>query len=160
MIVVPDEFVSIKLVLCWYSNSLYFRFLSIALHLFASNSIFLLFLLFPLLLHRSLDSTSRRKLGIVFVGLGIVFVGLGYNMCSLFSLLFVIFSSGSLLIGIITVLEYSFVVMKSIVSAISIFFIYSIFKINFIPWTLKRYTISFLLCSSHFFYSHKCINLR
>lgn len=49
MIVVPDEFVSIKLVLCWYSNSLYFRFLSIALHLFASNSIFLLFLLFPLL---------------------------------------------------------------------------------------------------------------
>lgn len=152
MIVVPDEFVSIKLVLCWYSNSLYFRFLSIALHLFASNSIFLLFLLFPLLLHRSLDSTSRRKLGIVFVGLG-------YNMGSLF-LLIVIFSSGSLLIGIITVLEYSFVVMKSIVSAISIFFIYSIFKINFIPWTLKRYTISFLLCSSHFFYSHKCINLR
>lgn len=152
MIVVPDEFVSIKLVLCWYSNSLYFRFLFIALHLFASNSIFLLLLLFPLLLHRSLDSTSRRKLGIVFVGLG-------YNMCSLF-LLIVIFSSGSLLIGIITVLEYSFVVMKSIVSAISIFFIYSIFKINFIPWTLKRYTISFLLCSSHFFYSHKCINLR
>lgn len=152
MIVVPDEFVSIKLVLCWYSNSLYFRFLFIALHLFASNSIFLLFLLFPLLLHRSLDSTSRRKLGIVFVGLG-------YNMGSLF-LLIVIFSSGSLLIGIITVLEYSFVVMKSIVSAISIFFIYSIFKINFIPWTLKRYTISFLLCSSHFFYSHKCINLR
>ena len=152
MIVVPYEFVSIKLVLCWYSNSLYFRFLFIALHLFASNSIFLLFLLFPLLLHRSLDSTSRRKLGIVFVGLG-------YNMGSLF-LLIVIFSSGSLLIGIITVLEYSFVVMKSIVSAISIFFIYSIFKINFIPWTLKRYTISFLLCSSHFFYSHKCINLR
>ena len=152
MIVVPDEFVSIKLVLCWYSNSLYFRFLFIALHLFASKSIFLLFLLFPLLLHRSLDSTSRRKLGIVFVGLG-------YNMGSLF-LLIVIFSSGSLLIGIITVLEYSFVVMKSIVSAISIFFIYSIFKINFIPWTLKRYTISFLLCSSHFFYSHKCINLR
>ena len=152
MIVVPDEFVSIKLVLCWYSNSLYFRFLSIALHLFASNSIFLLFLLFPLLLHRSLDSTSRRKLGIVFVGLG-------YNMGSLF-LLIVIFSSGSLLIGIITVLEYSFVVMKSIGSAISIFFIYSIFKINFIPWTLKRYTISFLLCSSHFFYSHMCINLR
>ena len=152
MIVLPDEFVSIKLVLCWYSNSLYFRFLFIALHLFASNSIFLLFLLFPLLLHRSLDSTSRRKLGIVFVGLG-------YNMGSLF-LLIVIFSSGSLLIGIITVLEYSFVVMKSIVSAISIFFIYSIFKINFIPWTLKRYTISFLLCSSHFFYSHKCINLR
>lgn len=152
MIVVPDEFVSIKLVLCWYSNSLYFRFLFIALHLFASNSIFLLFLLFPLLLHRSLDSTSRRKLGIVFVGLG-------YNMGSLF-LLIVIFSSGSLLIGIITVLEYSFVVMKSIVSAISIFFIYSIFKINFIPWTLKRYTISFLLCSSHFFYSHMCINLR
>ena len=152
MIVVPDEFVSIKLVLCWYSNSLYFRFLFIALHLFASNSIFLLFLLFPLLLHRSLDSTSRRKLGIVFVGLG-------YNMGSLF-LLIVIFSSGSLLIGIITVLEYSFVVMKSIGSAISIFFIYSIFKINFIPWTLKRYTISFLLCSSHFFYSHKCINLR
>lgn len=152
MIVVPDEFVSIKLVLCWYSNSLYFRFLFIALHLFASNSIFLLFLLFPLLLHRSLDSTSRRKLGIVFVGLG-------YNMGSLF-LLIVIFSSGSLLIGIITVLEYSYVVMKSIVSAISIFFIYSIFKINFIPWTLKRYTISFLLCSSHFFYSHKCINLR
>lgn len=152
MIVVPDEFVSIKLVLCWYSNSLYFRFLFIALHLFASNSIFLLFLLFPLLLHRSLDSTSRRKLGIVFVGLG-------YNMGSLF-LLIVIFSSGSLLIGIITVLEYSFVVMKSIVSAISIFFIYSIFKINFISWTLKRYTISFLLCSSHFFYSHKCINLR
>ena len=152
MIVVPDEFVSIKLVLCWYSNSLYFRFLFIALHLFASNSIFLLFLLFPLLLHRSLDSTSRRKLGIVFVGLG-------YNMGSLF-LLIVIFSSGSLLIGIITVLEYSFVVMKSIVSAISIFFIYSIFKINFIPWTLKRYTISFLLCSSHFFYSHKCIHLR
>lgn len=152
MIVVPDEFVSIKLVLCWYSNSLYFRFVFIALHLFASNSIFLLFLLFPLLLHRSLDSTSRRKLGIVFVGLG-------YNMGSLF-LLIVIFSSGSLLIGIITVLEYSFVVMKSIVSAISIFFIYSIFKINFIPWTLKRYTISFLLCSSHFFYSHKCINLR
>ena len=152
MIVVPDEFVSIKLVLCWYSNSLYFRFLFMALHLFASNSIFLLFLLFPLLLHRSLDSTSRRKLGIVFVGLG-------YNMGSLF-LLIVIFSSGSLLIGIITVLEYSFVVMKSIVSAISIFFIYSIFKINFIPWTLKRYTISFLLCSSHFFYSHKCINLR
>lgn len=152
MIVVPDEFVSIKLLLCWYSNSLYFRFVFIAFHLFASNSIFLLFLLFPLLLHRSLDSTSRRKLGIVFVGLG-------YNMCSLF-LLIVIFSSGSLLIGIITVLEYSFVVMKSIVSAISIFFIYSIFKINFIPWTLKRYTISFLLCSSHFFYSHKCINLR
>ena len=152
MIVVPDEFVSIKLLLCWYSNSLYFRFLFIALHLFASNSIFLLFLLFPLLLHRSLDSTSRRKLGIVFVGLG-------YNMGSLF-LLIVIFSSGSLLIGIITVLEYSFVVMKSIVSAISIFFIYSIFKINFIPWTLKRYTISFLLCSSHFFYSHMCINLR
>lgn len=152
MIVVPDEFVSIKLLLCWYSNSLYFRFLFIALHLFASNSIFLLFLLFPLLLHRSLDSTSRRKLGIVFVGLG-------YNMGSLF-LLIVIFSSGSLLIGIITVLEYSFVVMKSIASAISIFFIYSIFKINFIPWTLKRYTISFLLCSSHFFYSHKCINLR
>lgn len=152
MIVVPDEFVSIKLVLCWYSNSLYFRFLFIALHLFASNSIFLLFLLFPLLLHRSLDSTSRRKLGIVFVGLG-------YNMGSLF-LLIVIFSSGSLLIGIITVLEYSFVVMKSIASAMSIFFIYSIFKINFIPWTLKRYTISFLLCSSHFFYSHKCINLR
>ena len=152
MIVVPDEFVSIKLVLCWYSNSLYFRFLFIALHLFASNSIFLLFLLFPLLLHRSLDSTSRRKLGIVFVGLG-------YNMGSLF-LLIVIFSSGSLLIGIITVLEYSFVVMKSIVSAISIFFVYSIFKINFISWTLKRYTISFLLCSSHFFYSHKCINLR
>lgn len=152
MIVVPDEFVSIKLVLCWYSNSLYFRFLFIALHLFASKSIFLLFLLFPLLLHRSLDSTSRRKLGIVFVGLG-------YNMGSLF-LLIVIFSSGSLLIGIITVLEYSFVVMKSIVSAISIFFIYSIFKINFIPWTLKRYTISFLLCSSHFFYSHMCINLR
>ena len=152
MIVLPDEFVSIKLLLCWYSNSLYFRFLFIALHLFASNSIFLLFLLFPLLLHRSLDSTSRRKLGIVFVGLG-------YNMGSLF-LLIVIFSSGSLLIGIITVLEYSFVVMKSIVSAISIFFIYSIFKINFIPWTLKRYTISFLLCSSHFFYSHKCINLR
>lgn len=152
MIVLPDEFVSIKLVLCWYSNSLYFRFLFIALHLFASKSIFLLFLLFPLLLHRSLDSTSRRKLGIVFVGLG-------YNMGSLF-LLIVIFSSGSLLIGIITVLEYSFVVMKSIVSAISIFFIYSIFKINFIPWTLKRYTISFLLCSSHFFYSHKCINLR
>lgn len=30
MIVVPDEFVSIKLVLCWYSNSLYFRFLFIA----------------------------------------------------------------------------------------------------------------------------------
>ena len=128
MIVVPDEFVSIKLVLCWYSNSLYFRFLFIALHLFASNSIFLLFLLFPLLLHRSLDSTSRRKLGIVFVGLG-------YNMGSLF-LLIVIFSSGSLLIGIITVLEYSFVVMKSIVSAISIFFVHSIFKINFIPWTL------------------------
>ena len=102
MIVLPDEFVSIKLVLCWYSNSLYFRFVFIALHLFASNSIFLLFLLFPLLLHRSLDSTSRRKLGIVFVGLG-------YNMCSLFSLLIVIFSSGSLLIGIITVLEYSFV---------------------------------------------------
>ena len=152
MIVLPDEFVSIKLLLCWYSNSLYFRFVFIALHLFASNSIFLLFLLFPLLLHRSLDSTSRRKLGIVFVGLG-------YNMGSLF-LLIVIFSSGSLLIGIITVLEYSFVVMKSIVSAISIFFIYSIFKINFIPWTLKRYTISFLLCSSHFFYSHKCINLR
>ena len=152
MIVVPDEFVSIKLLLCWYSNSLYFRFLFIALHLFASNSIFLLFLLFPLLLHRSLDSTSRRKLGIVFVGLG-------YNMGSLF-LLIVIFSSGSLLIGIITVLEYSFVVMKSIASAISIFFIYSIFKINFIPWTLKRYTISFLLCSSHFFYSHMCINLR
>ena len=152
MIVVPDEFVSIKLVLCWYSNSLYFRFVFIALHLFASNSIFLLFLLFPLLLHRSLDSTSRRKLGIVFVGLG-------YNMGSLF-LLIVIFSSGSLLIGIITVLEYSFVVMKSIVSAISIFFIYSIFKINFIPWTLKRYTISFLLYSSHFFYSYNCINLR
>ena len=152
MIVLPDEFVSIKLLLCWYSNSLYFRFLFIALHLFASNSIFLLFLLFPLLLHRSLDSTSRRKLGIVFVGLG-------YNMGSLF-LLIVIFSSDSLLIGIITVLEYSFVVMKSIVSAISIFFIYSIFKINFIPWTLKRYTISFLLYSSHFFYSYKCINLR
>lgn len=153
MIVVPDEFVSIKLLLCWYSNSLYFRFLFIALHLFASNSSILLFLLFSLLLHCSLDSTSRRKLGIVFVGLG-------YNMCSLFSLLVVIFSSSSLLIGIITVLEYSFVVMKSIASAISIFFIYSIFKINFIPWTLKRYTISFLLCSSHFFYSHKCINLR
>ena len=78
MIVVPDEFVSIKLLLCWYSNSLYFRFLFIALHLFASNSSILLFLLFSLLLHCSLDSTSRRKLGIVFVGLG-------YNMGSLFS---------------------------------------------------------------------------
>lgn len=68
MIVLADEFVSIKLLLCWYSNSLYFRFLFIALHLFASNSSILLFLLFPLLLHCSLDSTSRRKLGIVFVG--------------------------------------------------------------------------------------------
>lgn len=159
MIVLPDEFVSIKLLLCWYSNSLYFRFeLSYALlciySLQTENDFdYSSILAIPVTLHCSLDSTSRRKLGIVFVGLG-------YNMGSVFSLLVVIFSSSSLLIGIITVLEYSFVVMKSIVSAISIFFIYSIFKINFIPWTLKRYTISFLLCSSHFFYSHKCINLR